>query len=200
VSKALIWVNRDVVRELTWVVNHLCSAEGVYFFISVSWSYAHLPDRVMWVYTDMSGVGLAFLFPSLNTGFQSPLPGSAPVGTIFYYEALAVTATLLNAIPRLGSGQRVTVFTDNLNMVSMFNSLVVLPPYNWLLMTAVEAILASHVDFRVFYILGVENVVADHLSGWQMRRLVWFFLDSIFTPFCPLDRCWGQRRNDHTLV
>ncbi|KAG2737160.1 hypothetical protein P692DRAFT_20673738, partial [Suillus brevipes Sb2] len=64
----------------------------------------------------------------------------------------------------LGSGQRVTVFTDNLNMVSMFNSLVVLPPYNWLLMTAVEAILASHVDFRVFYILGVENVVADHLS------------------------------------
>jgi hypothetical protein len=167
VSRALIWVNRDVVRELTWVVNHLRSAEGVFFFKSVSWSFAHLPDSVLRVYTDASGSGLAFWFPSLNIGFQSPLPGSAPIGTIFYYEALAVTAALLNAIPRLDSGHRVAVFTDNLNTVSMFNSLAALPPYNWLLMTAVDAILAAHVDFRVFYIPGIENVVADHLSRWR---------------------------------
>ncbi|KAG2742007.1 DNA/RNA polymerase [Suillus brevipes Sb2] len=167
VSKALIWVNRDVVRELAWVVEHLRSAEGVFFFKSVSWSYAHLPDNVLRVYTDASGTGLAFWYPSLNIGFQSPLPGSPPVGTIFYFEALAVTAALLNAIPRLSSGQRIAVFTDNLNTVSMFNSLAALPPYNWLLMSAVDAILASHVDFRVFYIPGVENIVADHLSRWR---------------------------------
>ncbi|KAG2754244.1 hypothetical protein P692DRAFT_201704664 [Suillus brevipes Sb2] len=134
---------------------------------SVSWSFSHLPDNVLRVYTDASGVGMGYWFPSLNIGFQSPLPGSAPTGTIFYFEALAVTSALLDAVARLIPGQRVAIFTDNLNTVAMFNSLAALPPYNWLLMTAVDSILSAQLDFRVFYILGVHNVIADHLSRWK---------------------------------
>jgi hypothetical protein len=167
VSKALIWVNRDVVRELLWVVAHLQSAEGVFFFKSESWSYAHLRDDVLKVYTDASGNGMAFWVPSLNVGYQSPLPGSAPTGTIFYFEALAVTAALMFSTSLLKPNQRVAIFTDNLNTVSMFNSLAALPPYNWLLMAAVDVLISSQVDFRVFFIPGVDNVVADHLSRWQ---------------------------------
>jgi hypothetical protein len=167
VSKALIWVNRDVVRELLWVVAHLRSAEGVFFFKSVSWSFAHMPDDVLRVYTDASGVGLAFWYPGLNIGYQSLLPGAVPTGTIFYFEALTVTAALLDAVSRLRPGGRVAVFTDNLNSVSMFNSLAALPPYNWLLMSSVDAILSSQVDFRVFFVPGVDNVVADRLSRWK---------------------------------
>ncbi|KAJ8584037.1 hypothetical protein M405DRAFT_747676, partial [Rhizopogon salebrosus TDB-379] len=36
-SRAKIWVNRDVVRELTWVVHHLHAADGIFFFKSISW-------------------------------------------------------------------------------------------------------------------------------------------------------------------
>ncbi|KAG2348112.1 DNA/RNA polymerase [Suillus weaverae] len=167
VSKAPIWVNRDVVRELLWVVEHLRTVEGVFFFKSVSWNFAHLPEEVLRVYTDASSAGIAYWFPSLNLGFQSPLPGSAPTGTIFYFEALAVTAALLDAVSRLSPGQCFAIFTDNLNTVSMFNSLAALPPYNWLLLTAVDAIIASELDFRVFYVPGISNVVADHLSRWK---------------------------------
>ena len=167
VSRAKIWVNRDVVRELTWVVGHLLSADGVFFFKSVSWDFAHLPDAVFKVYTDASGEGIAYWIPSMNLGFQSSLPGSAPTGTIFYFEALAVTAAILAAARRLPPDGRMAVFTDNLNTVSMFNSLAALPPYNWLLMLSVDAIIESRVDFRVFYIPGIENVVADRLSRWR---------------------------------
>jgi hypothetical protein len=126
-----------------------------------------MPDDVLRVYTDASGVGLAFWYPGLNIGYQSLLPGAVPTGTIFYFEALTVTAALLDAVSRLRPGGRVAVFTDNLNSVSMFNSLAALPPYNWLLMSSVDAILSSQVDFRVFFVPGVDNVVADRLSRWK---------------------------------
>jgi hypothetical protein len=166
-SKALIWVNQDVVREPSWVIKHLHDAEGVFFFKLVSWSFAQISDDVLRIYTDASGVGLAYWIPSLNISFQSALPGSAPTGTIFYFEALAVTGALLDSVSRLQPNQRVAIFTDNLNMVSMFNSLAALPPYNWLLMSAVDAILEAQIDFWVFFISGMDNVVADHLSHWK---------------------------------
>ena len=106
----------------------------------------------MRVYTDASGEGLAYWFPISNLGFQSPLPGEAPTGTIFYFEALAVTLAILAAAGLLPREGRVAIFTDNLNTVSMFNSLAALPSYNWLLMLSVDAIIGAQVDFRVFYV------------------------------------------------
>ncbi|KIK42811.1 hypothetical protein CY34DRAFT_12163 [Suillus luteus UH-Slu-Lm8-n1] len=186
VSRALLWVNRDVVRELNWVINHLRDVEGVFFFKSVSWSFSHLPPDVLTVYTDASGDGLAYWFPDLNIGFQSPLPSSAPIGTIFYFEALAVTAAILDAISRLHPAyHRIAVFSDNINTVSMFNSLAALPPYNWLLMESMDAIISAHVDFRVFFVAGVENVVADHLSRWRNSAAETFSPGLSIHPFTP---------------
>jgi hypothetical protein len=53
VSKALIWVNRDVVRELIWVVSHLHDVNGVFFFKLVSWHFVWILDEVLRVYTDV---------------------------------------------------------------------------------------------------------------------------------------------------
>ena len=47
------------------------------------------------------------------------------------------------------------------------DSLAALPPYNWLLMMSVDAIMSYEVDFRVFYVPGIDNIVADHLSRWR---------------------------------
>lgn len=54
-----------------------------------------------------------------------------------------------------------------MNTVSMFNSLAALPIYNRLLTLAVDAIISAELDFRVFYVPGVENIVADALSCWN---------------------------------
>jgi len=163
-SRAQLWVNRDVVRELIWIAHHLQTSNGVFFLKSVSWSYHHLPPSTFRAYTDASGTGLAYWFPDLNLGFQAELPRSAPTGTIFYFEALAVTSAILDASHRIPPDGRLAIFSDNLNTVSMFNSLAALPPYNRLLILAVDALLHAQIDFRVFFVPGEENFIADALS------------------------------------
>jgi hypothetical protein len=119
------------------------------------------------VYTDASGNGMSFWYPSLNHGFQAPLPGTISSDTIFFFEALAVTAAIIDAAGRMHPHERLAVFTDNMNTVAMFNTLAALPPYNWLLMLVVDVILDSQIDLRVFHVPGVHNEVADHLSRWK---------------------------------
>lgn len=194
VLQALIWVNRDVIHELNWIIDHLHLAEGIFFFKLVSWSFQHLPQEIFRVYTDASGDGLTYWFLSLNIGFQSPLLGSAPTGTIFYYEALAVTAGILDAVTQLGTDHHLVVFTNNLNTVSMFNSLTALPPYNWLLMASVDAIMNASIDFRVFFIPGVNNIIADHLSHWKNSEACAALLGLSIHPFTPPQNMLGAAK------
>ncbi|KAG2143460.1 uncharacterized protein EDB93DRAFT_1252064 [Suillus bovinus] len=130
-------------------------------------------------------VDLVYWFPSLNTRFQLPLSGSAPSGTIFYFEALSITAALLESVVHLSIGQQIAIFTDKLNSVSMFKSLAALLPYNWLLMASVDAIIAAQLNFWVFFIPGVNNVVADHLSHWKNAEAQLALLELAIHPFIP---------------
>jgi hypothetical protein len=82
-QKALIWVNRDVVRELSWVAQHLIASDGVYFLKTLAWDFHHMAQVTLAVYTDASSISLGFWYPSLNHGFQSLLPVSFPSETIF---------------------------------------------------------------------------------------------------------------------
>ena len=56
-QKALLWVNRDVERELGWVIDHLLHSDGIYFLRSVSWSHDDLSPSVLHVYCDASPFG-----------------------------------------------------------------------------------------------------------------------------------------------
>ncbi|KIJ66315.1 hypothetical protein HYDPIDRAFT_61092, partial [Hydnomerulius pinastri MD-312] len=107
---------------------------------------------------------LGFWFPSANLGFQSIITESEPSNTIFFYEALTVCAAILEAIKRIPMGGRLAVFTDNLNTVQLFNSLAALPTMNWMVLQVVDALLSADIDFRVFHVPGIHNIVADHLS------------------------------------
>lgn len=144
-----------------------------------------MSQAMLTVYTDASGDGMGYWFPSLNLGFQSHLPDGCPLGTIFFFEALAVTAAILDAVERLHPYDRLAVFTDNMNSVVMFNTLAALPPYNWLLLIAMDAILASHVDLRVFHVAGIHNTVADCLSRWKNEDAVQVSPGLTISPFQP---------------
>lgn len=86
------------------------------------------------------------------------------MGSIFYLEALCVCVAILDAIKRVSHGGRLAVFADDINTIRSFNSLSVLPDFNWMLVSVVDAITANDVDFRVFHVPGVQDNFADLLS------------------------------------
>lgn len=192
---ALLWVNRDVVRELHWFASHLKESDGVYFLSSESWNYKRLPSSTLVAYTDASVSGMGFWFPSLNLGFTAPIPSYCQDCPIFFIEALVVLAAIQHATHWLSRGGRLAIFTDNFNSVSMFNTLSALPRYNWLLLSAVDTLLSHDIDFRVFYVPGKDNVVADHLSRGRVAEALTISPALVISPFKPprdsLGVAWG---------
>ena len=169
---ALLWINRDVVRELHWFAHHVRGSSGVHVLSSVAWTFDNLPPSTFLAYTDASEVGLGFWFPSLDSGYAASMSPSHSPPTIFFLEALAVLAAIQKAASLLPHGARIAIFTDNSNTVGMFNTLAALPKLNWLLLSAVDVLLAHDLDFRVFHIPGHRNVVADHLSRGRFAEAV----------------------------
>ena len=107
---------------------------------------------------------MGFWFPSLHLAFQAELSGDEPGQTIFFFKALMVVGAIHEAVNQVEQGGWITIFSDNLNTVQMFNSLATLPSMNWLLLLSVDLVLHRDVDFCVFHISGSKNMVVDHLS------------------------------------
>ncbi|KAG1894968.1 uncharacterized protein F5891DRAFT_960750, partial [Suillus fuscotomentosus] len=66
----------------------------------------------------------------------------------------------------LGPTQRLAVFSDSLNSVYMYNTLLASLGYHQLLIDVVKVVLIFDIDFRVFHVSGEVNLVIDHLSYW----------------------------------
>jgi hypothetical protein len=191
---AFIWVNRDVVRELKWLERHLATSDGVYFIRSVSWDFHHMSQATLSVYADASASRMAFWYPSLNHGFQCQLPGTLSSDTIYFFEALAVTAAIIDAVGRMQPHGHLAVFTDNVNTVAMFNTLAALPPYNWLLMLLMDFVLDGYIDLRIFHVPGIHNTVADHLSRWKNDEARNASLGLIISSFQPPQNMLGAAK------
>ncbi|KAH7903103.1 hypothetical protein BJ138DRAFT_1138793 [Hygrophoropsis aurantiaca] len=166
-SKALIWINQSIVDDLHWTSDHLDHSDGVYFLKSENWDSRNLDKDDLEVYCDASGNGMGFWYPSLTLGFQSMIPPSTETDTIFFFEALAVYSALHDACPRVKKGARLAIYSL---IVTIFNTLAAKPIYNDILKSGVDIALAYDIDFRVFHIPGVTNVIADHLSRFRNRE------------------------------
>ena len=186
-QKALFWVNRDVERELGWVIHHLLHSDGIYFLCSVSWSHDDLSLSVLYVYCDASLFALGIWYPSLALGLQAPAHDifAQHGGSIIYLEALCVCSAILDAAPRLSSGQHLAVFTDNVNTVQLFNSLSALPAFNWMLIQVANAVLDQGFDFQVFHVPGIHNQVAHSLSCLQNVQLAASYPEMLISAFQP---------------
>lgn len=184
---AQLYVNTNVAHELNWMAAHIDRLPGVLLVRSLDWD-PDTAEEVITFYTDASSLGLAYWSPDSEFGFQSRLPTDLPSETIFFAEALAVCS----AIHSLLSGsytprppRRVAVYTDNTNSVDIFNSLRASPPYNSILMSAVDVLLQLHIDLRVFHVSGADNQVADALSRFNndaARRFAPGLIIASFTP------------------
>jgi hypothetical protein len=167
---ARLHVNNAIIFELNWMATHMERLPGLLFYKSLD--FDPLSEDVVVVYTDASGLGMGLWFPHENFAGQSPVPIDAPKDTIFFFEALAVCSAI-HAIPNMmESPPRMLVYTDNSNTVAMFNSLRAHPPYNSIMLAAVDILLEYQVDLRVEFIPGSENRVADALSRFQNERVL----------------------------
>ncbi|KAF5343376.1 hypothetical protein D9758_015628 [Tetrapyrgos nigripes] len=155
----LMWVSVALCRELLWMAERLEASDGVLLLDSLEWSTL---DADLVLYTDASAAGMGIWCPSLHRGLHSLIDKPEP-SRIFFYEVLAVVSALTFAAS-FNHFHRIVIFTDNLNTVSMFNSLHAKPDYNPLLITAMNTLLDNNLQLRVLHIPGSENVIADAIS------------------------------------
>jgi len=156
-----LWINKTMVRELTWIADRVEMSDGIHMMDSHAWG---ADDASMTIYTDACPSGLGFWCKEDTTGYLHIIRDTSPIH-IFYLEAL----TVLSAIHHVASAYRppparLAIFTDNTNTIDIFNSLRATPEYNPLLLSAMTIALDFPLTFRVFHIPGDDNTVADALS------------------------------------
>ncbi|KAF8808054.1 hypothetical protein BYT27DRAFT_7097638 [Phlegmacium glaucopus] len=107
---------------------------------------------------------MGYWSPKTCEGFRCAIPRSTRNG-IFFFEALTVLSALSHVCEYASPKPRcLAILTNNSNTFDMFNTLHALPAYNLILITAVDLLLSSHIQLRVFHIPRNENKVADALS------------------------------------
>ncbi|KAG2109720.1 uncharacterized protein F5147DRAFT_525650, partial [Suillus discolor] len=110
---------------------------------------------------------LGLWFPDEDFACQSPLPDFTSTDTIYFMEALAVCSAI-HAIQNMPEvPPRMLVYTDNTNVVAMFNTLRAEPQYNSILISAMDVLMEHDVDLRVEHVSGRTNIIADALSRFQ---------------------------------
>ena len=167
-----LYVNNSIRSDLQWAVYHLNRLPGTRFLHSLDW---HPDDANLVAYCDASLDGVGFWFPGLSAGFWSTILEDPPKDTIFYFEALCVLSAILHSTSFEFPITKLTVYTDNLNTVQMFNSLSALPAYNGILKAAVDHLLLdvhNFIQLWVVHVPGHLNTIADTLSCGELHTVI----------------------------
>ncbi|KAG9218369.1 hypothetical protein CCMSSC00406_0007260 [Pleurotus cornucopiae] len=164
VPNAPIYLNADVIHDLSWVAKHFESSSGIHVMRALAWKPL---GADLSIYCDAAtSRSLAFWVPIRSLGFVAPLPEApfAPASAIFFFEALAVLSALQWAASLSLLPKRLAIYSDSMNTVQIFDSMQADKPYNSILFAACDILIASNIDLRVYHIPGSENIVTDALS------------------------------------
>lgn len=113
---------------------------------------------------------MGFYIPQLHLGFCAPAVDSGEEEFIFFHEALCVLSALTWVDQTFREPQRIVIYTDNSNSVDIFNTLAASPRLNPILISACDISLASFHDFKVLFIPGYQNTIADALSRFEIDK------------------------------
>jgi hypothetical protein len=160
--RALLRVNQDIIRELTWFIKHVEVSSGIHILGASEWTvYDHVDT--LETYTDASGVGLGVWFLGEHVRYQYVIPPEEDPDRIFFWEAIAVCSAIhlsrFHDKPR-----RILCHTDSTNTFDIFHSLKAKPSHNSILISVVDVLIADGIDLRVTWVPGEDNVIADALS------------------------------------
>lgn len=186
---ATIYLNNSVKEDLRWYLDRTRRSSGVLAFQALDWNPYVEADYT--IFCDACPSGMGFWSPDTHLGHFCKVPQESPKDTIFFWEAACVLAALEYfcadyPFPGKDKGRtRLTIFTDNLNTVHMFDRLSAKPSYNCLLKAAVDLILHHDIDLRVLHVAGKANVVADAISRQQFKTAVSLIPDLLVETFQP---------------
>jgi hypothetical protein len=105
------------------------------------------------------------------------LPPDGPKDLISYYEALAICSAIRLGI-KYGT-KHIAIYSDNTNSVDMFSSLYAKPEYNKILISAID------ITNEIYYIPGVDNIIADPLSCFRNALALLLAPKLVIKPFQP---------------
>jgi len=112
---------------------------------------------------------MGFWLPETNSGYYSATPVDTPP-LIYYVEALCVLAAITHCCSIMSPGQKLLVYTDNMNVVDIFSSLRCRPEFNNILKDAISTRVNADVDMRVLHVAGDMNGIADAISRADFNR------------------------------
>ncbi|KIJ34231.1 hypothetical protein M422DRAFT_182388 [Sphaerobolus stellatus SS14] len=156
-----IFLNKAVIRDLTWFTERIKSTHGLHFFEDEEWDYI---QGNLIIFCGASTVGLGFYIPAKALGFTSNIPPNPLVPNILFYETLTVTSTVAWAAALQFPPCRLLIYTDSLDIVEMFHSLCAQEGYNELLLFMVELLMSKRISLRVCRVAGTNNSIADAIS------------------------------------
>lgn len=176
-------VNNAIRTELQWAYDHISVSTGVHLLDSIHWR----PESAEFIiHCDASLSGMGFWIQHEewgDLGFHAPTVDTQGEEFIFFHEALCVLMALQWLEKYQSLPTRVSIYTDNTNTVDIFNSLAASPRMNPVLIEACDIAINSLVDFKVLYIPGPQNQVADALSRDDFARALSIVPDMRISPF-----------------
>ena len=175
-------INNTICHELNWLANHLGSSDGVRIIESREWSRSEAHDTFL---CDACPTGMGYWSPKTREGFVCAVSPNSRNG-IFFFEALTVLSALSHVCESASpKPHRLAILTDSLNTFDMFNTLHALPAYNPILITAMELLIRSGIQLRVFHISRSDNEVADALSRCDVTTACRLQPGMVVTEFSP---------------
>ncbi|KDQ18910.1 hypothetical protein BOTBODRAFT_28385 [Botryobasidium botryosum FD-172 SS1] len=159
--KELLELDDDVVSDLKWIADMFAFSTGINIMDEKDWR-PETADLIM--FCDATLYGLGYWSQTDRLGFYAEIPRNIPNFGATYNECHAVVSALEWASRRFNRPHRVLIWTDSMNVVTMFDKLKALQGCNDLLFAAVKILIRSNISLRIFHLPREENVVADALS------------------------------------
>jgi hypothetical protein len=165
---APIWLNASVIADLRWFADQVEKLNGVHILGEELWTTADA-DLEIWCDASNYGLGFTTTLPNVGYFFQREDDPTEAQSHIFFFEELCVLSAVLWAAQLCHPPKRLAIHSDSANTHAAFNSLRAYGRYNVLLMQAINSLLESGINLRVFHIPGENNVIADALSRGQFH-------------------------------
>ncbi|KAF6757032.1 hypothetical protein DFP72DRAFT_809967 [Ephemerocybe angulata] len=128
---------------------------------------------------------MGFWIRDFNLGFYTSTIDTQGEEFIFFHESLCVLSALRHIDDAGYLPSHITIFSDNSNTVDIFNSLRASPRINPILKQACDISLDSCSDYKVLFVPGVQNQIADALSRFDFDRATSLSPGIVFHPFTP---------------
>ena len=164
----LLWVNQQVVKDLSWLAHHFAAGSGIFMLDAIAWNAR---DADLILFTNTSSIALGIWASHLNIGLSFPLPSVRNSDSIFFFETYVVCCAIHYASTLQPPIHCLAIYSDNLNTVEIFNMMKAHNKYNILLQFVIDLLIQHDINLQVYRIPGECNTIADALSRHLFDQL-----------------------------